>query len=294
MATKHLWERNQQEEQVSYLKEMLTHEASVTGIVGAVALGALASIPLGVGLGFVPVVGALAVESIAALFVPSSPVFREMVDRRRRAERRDRARSYLTGLLKERAAKDHPSWKTYERLNQRVEALRAIARNRTSALTERDLEHLDDATVDFLGLWLAGLAIHDRWNSMDEGALKARLAQVEARMDGATGSERAHLAKAKADLEGVVQRRSALWSRAAAIDAAMLSMSDTFDEVYQRVVANPQASDVGAELQAAVARMQIEEELDLAVDSELEELLGGPSGTDRARKAAAARQRTTG
>ena len=52
----------------------------------------------------------------------------------------------------------------------------------------------------------------------------------------------------------------------------MLSMADTFEEVYQRVVANPASADVTEALDDAVERMRVEEALDFAVDTELEDL----------------------
>ena len=68
----------------------------------------------------------------------------------------------------------------------------------------------------------------------------------------------------------------------------MLSMTDTLEEVYQRMMTNPNAGDVREELQAAVARMQVEEELDLAVDSELNDFLSDSSTA--AHRAAAAQR----
>ena len=64
----------------------------------------------------------------------------------------------------------------------------------------------------------------------------------------------------------------------------MLSMVDTFEELYQRVVTNPTSGDVSVQLNDAVERMKVEEQLDLAVEAELADLFAP------GRKAAAARR----
>ena len=96
MADKpHIWEMTSANEDVSYFKEMLTHQVSIGTMLSALSIGALVSIPMGLGIGAIPILMAVAGQAIAALFVPSSPVFRKMVDDRNRKDHRDKAREHL-------------------------------------------------------------------------------------------------------------------------------------------------------------------------------------------------------
>lgn len=269
---KHMWE-GREDEAVSYLKEMVKHPASVYGLLGMIALGAVASIPLGLGVGVIPLLAFAAGESIAALFVPNSPVFREMVDRKKRAERRENFRDHLTEKVEAKVGGDHPHWSVYHRMRERLDSLREIAANRSTSLSPYDVERLDEATVDYLGLWLARLVMSERRNTLDERGIRSRIESIDQQLEDAARVERKRLAKARQDLERILKRRSSLSARETAVEAAMLSMSDTFEEVYQRVMTDPTSTDVAQELQNAVERLGIEEELDFAVEEELGDLL---------------------
>ncbi len=285
-----IWQGAEPPEEISYLKEMVTHQASVGGALAALSAAALLSIPLGLGIGALPLLGFAAAEAIAALFVPSSPVFQESVNRRKRLARREKARQHLIDEIQRRlgdSAGGH--WPAYNRMRQHLASLRQIAENRKTSLSQRDVERLDDATVDFLGLWLARLVMQDRQQSLDRGRVERQLRDIQSQLPNvAEPADRARLEKAAGDLERILLRRESLWSRATSVEAAMLSMVDTFEELYQRVVTNPTSGDVSVQLNDAVERMKVEEQLDLAVEAELADLFAPQ------RKAAAARRQAAG
>jgi hypothetical protein len=277
------WEEDEEvsEEKVDFLKELVLSRPSGMGLLAAVTAGAIASIPLGIGFAAIPILMYAAGQSIAALFVPSSPVFRDWVLKRKRGERREKSREHLISELKHRMDQS-AHWETYGQLCSRVKSLRALAHSKDTGLTERDVERLDDATVDYLGLWLAWHLMYERFQATDERTLRGKVRQIEQRLEHDIGAvERKQLEKARSDLGGILERRSVLASRATALEAELLAMADRFEEVYQRVVANPRG-DVSRELTDAVERMQVEEALDLAVDSELDAIFRG----QRARAAA--------
>ena len=283
---KWIWEGPGDDEDISYLKEMVTHQASIGAVLSSVAAGALLSIPLGLGVGAIPILVAVAGEAIAALFVPSSPVFRAAVNRKKRRARRSKARAHLIEQLEARTNKGDPHWRTYDRMNERIDSLKALAENRATALTDPMVEQLQDASVDYLSLWVALLTMRERYNSIDERQLTSRLGRIEHELERAEDAvQRKHLEKAFSDLDGVLQRRKNLWGRAAGVEAAMLKMSDSFEEVYQRVVANPNSGNVAADLHDAVERMRVEEALDFDVDQELEGVLKKAAGRRQARTA---------
>ncbi len=283
MKDKAVWEGAAKDEAISYLKEMLKSPTSLFGLLGAVTAGALLSIPLGPAMGLIPLLGFGAAESIAALFIPSSPVFRAKVNARKRRERREQARQHLWEQIQAKVPADDPHWEKYHRMRERLSSLETLAASRDSSFTGDMVAKLDDATVDYLGLWVAWLAMADRWSGSDAHALEARINKIDAQMDRMENPvERKRLQKARADLQRILDRRDRLWSQSTAVEAAMLSMADTFEEVYQRVVTNPQSAEASAELNQAVERMRIEEELDLAVDEELGSLFKKRQGAKRA------------
>lgn len=264
---------------VSYLKEMLTHQYNLYGALGSAAAASVLAIPLGVGPALIPMLVYGAGTTIAALFVPGSKTFQEAVDRRKRREAREGTRTHLIGEITKRVGNEHYNWPIYLRMLERRDALERAAAVRENAITESDVDRLNDATVDFLGLWLGRVAIAERNQAFSEPALKARIDALAKEIEAAEPEEnRRRLMKARSDLVGLVKRRQEMRTRDAAAEAAMLSMSDTFDEVYQRVMANPTSEDVvQTELRSAVDRLDIEEELDHVLYGEVEALLGNSS-----------------
>ena len=282
-----IWNPDQQED-ISYLKEMLTSQTSFTGLLFTLLIAALLSIPLGLGMAAIPILSFVAIEAIAALFIPSSPVFQARIQKRKRSERREKLRTHLTNEIERRQPQSHNHWKAYHRMRDRIASLHEVASRRQNALSDRDVERLDDATVNFLSMWLAWLVMEERWKTTNESDLEKRIRSIDKRLEKIEKPvERRRLEKARSELQVILQRRQSLWDRATAVEAAMLSMTDTLEEVYQRMMTNPNAGDVREELQAAVARMQVEEELDLAVDSELDDILSDTISP--AQRAAAAR-----
>jgi hypothetical protein len=275
-------------EAISYLKEMVTHPTSIYSLLGTLTLAALVSIPLGVGLAAIPVLMYAAVQAIAALFIPSSPVFQEMINRKKRIERREKMRRHLVSEIERREDDGQFHWRAYHRMRERVESLNEFAEARNAALSPRDVERLDDATVDYLGLWLGWLVMAERWQNTDEEGLRRRVEAIDRQLEKVSGVEAKRLEKAREDLERILKRRESLWGRATEIEAKMLAMSDTLEEVYQRVMLNPHSGDAAGQLQEAVERMKVEEEIDYAVDAELENLLG----SSKKRKARAAQARS--
>ncbi len=272
-----------------WLKEMVTCSTSIYGLLGTLTVAALLSIPLGVGIAAIPVLFFAAVQAIAALFIPSSPVFQAAVQKRKRAERRQNSREHLVEEIERRdTGEGQFHWRAYHRMRERVESPNQIAGNRQTAMSERDVERLDDATVDYLGLWLAWLVMAERWQNVDEDGISKRVEAIDRQLDKLDDStERRRLEKAKIDLERILARRKTLWSRATEVEAKMLAMTDTLEEVYQRVITNPNSDDATQQLQDALERMKVEEKIDMAVDAELDTLLS------KGRKAAAAKARVT-
>lgn len=283
------------EEDISFLKEMIKHPASGYGLLGAIAAGAALSIPLGLGFAVIPVLAYAGAEAIAALFVPSSPVFQERIKRRKRAERREAVRGYLMQKIEEKAP--HPEARTswamefnnyiasYTRLQGRLISLRRIAQDRATALSSSELERLEEATVDFLRLLYARIQVRERMATGRDQDIERQLKEVETQFERAENAlDRKKLEKAWGDLKRIQTQRARLPARDTATAAQLTTMLETFEELYHRITTDP-STPVGDFLESAVQRLSIEEELSLAVEEEL-----GESSLSKAARAGAARR----
>ncbi|MBI2378448.1 MAG: hypothetical protein HYV07_30900 [Deltaproteobacteria bacterium] len=262
------------DEETSYVKEMLTSEVSTYGLLGSLLAGAVLSFPFGLGIGALPLLGYAAAQGIASLFIPSSPNFRRKVDQKKKLEKREAARRHLISEIEARAGRDAgEKWSTYHRMLERLRTLRSAAKSGQAKLSEVDLEQLEDGTLKYLSLWLGRLALEERRRSLEASDLTSRLLSIEEQLENASSTEeRRRLTKAKEDLERIAKRYDGLDARATAMDAAMLVIADAFEEVHSQTMTQTEGVDVTAQLSEAVERMRVEEELDGAVEEELDDL----------------------
>lgn len=256
----------------SYLKEMLLHPLNINLGMGALALGGLLALPLGLPGFVLPVLGFAAGEAIAAMFIPASARFRHAVDTKYRKTRRFHALEHLRQEIFKRTGPDHPRWRIYARLCERIASLREMARHRRSVVTERDMEKLEDATLDYLGLWLADLSMAERQRAVDEKQIRRQLEDLDRRLQGHSADKRS-LAKARSDLEELLVRHERLASRKLAVEAALLALPDAVEEIYHAMVTLPASGEDGAKLQEAIERLRLEQELEATYDSEVRALL---------------------
>jgi hypothetical protein len=284
------WEKPAEEP--SYLWEMLSHQLTLYGFLGSLAAGSLLAIPYHLGVAALPMLGFAAATSLAALFVPGSSSFRYAVNQRRRALRREQAREHLLSELHARVELGHPNFAIYARMNEHIHSLRKLALNQRSALGVEDVERLEDAAVDYLGLWLARIAMEERSQRLSGENLEQKIETTQRRLSQASGDERRPLEKGLEELTRLRRSQKRLEAHETAIDAALIAMPDAFDEVYQGVMQNPTSSDAVGRLKQAVERMRIEDELSAAVEDDLGSLLRGTSAPSTAHKAAARRRQS--
>lgn len=275
--------------EVNYLRELLLSNTSVWGFVGVVGAAALVSIPFGLAPAAALVLAFAGVEGIAAVMLPDSPVFRAWVDRKKRNEEREKARVTLITRIGKLTSGDDPQLAVeieshlglYERMRERMASLRAVG-----SLPPDELEKLDDVTVDFLRLLYARVLFHQRLGD-DPHAVTRQIKELERAIDASDSVvDRKRLEQAKASLDSVAAQRARLPARIAGAKAQLIAMSESFEDLYHRVTADP-AGSVGEFLEQTVARLSIEEDLSTSVDEELDAL----TRARRARGAQAARTR---
>jgi hypothetical protein len=283
------WEKPPEEP--SYLWEMLRHQYTLYGFLGSLATGSLLALPYDLGVAALPLVGFAGITALAALFVPSSATFRYRVNQRRKAERRAQSRDHLLHELSGRVETGHPNFGIYERMVEHTNTLRTVARRQRSSFGIDDVERLEDAAVDYLGLWLSRMSMAERRKRLVEQNLEHKIETTQRRLEKATGEEKKPLEKALEELERLLRSRRRIEAHETAVDAALIAMPDAFDEVYQGVMQNPTSSDAAQRLKQAVDRMRVEDELSAAVDADLESLFKGSSTSSASPQSAAARAR---
>lgn len=256
----------------SYLGAMLASPTNINLGMGALALGGLLALPFGLAGFVLPVLAFGAGEAIAAMFIPASPTFRDRVDRKHRAARRERALDHLRSEINKRSRDNDPRWGVHDRLRERIASLREMARHRRSVVTERDLDKLEDASLDYLGLWLADLSMRERQGAVDEAAVQRRIEELDQRLAGQPADRRS-LERARHDLEELLVRHQRMASRKVAVEAALLALPDAVEEIYHAMVTLPASGEGGARLQEAIERLRLEQELESTFDSELGSIL---------------------
>jgi len=198
----------------SYVREVLTSQTNLYAFLGSLALGAVLSIPFGFGVGAIPLIAFAAGDILAALHIPSLPTFRDGVDRRWRAKLRQASRAQLIDEIQKRAGKralPAATLRTYQRMYERVQSLYQRAESGQGRLAWRDVEQLDDVTLEYLAMWLALLVMDDRAESVNPREIEAKLAAVD--RDLAEPGQRTDLRqlhKARADYAGIIERQNRL------------------------------------------------------------------------------------
>lgn len=255
---------------VSYLRAWLTSQANVMTLLGGGLAMAIASIPAGGAgaLGALVVLGA--VQTLLALVIPDLPKFRSKVDRSARRGAIDQRRAQLQQELfalhggMERVV-GMGMWQKYLAIVERSDVLYRIAGEAQSQLSYDDAERVDKASVDFLALWLAQQTIKERLRSGEEATIDRRLRDAEQALSqvDAQDPRYRHLKMARDDYAAIKLRHDKLAARRMSIDAALVSLPDQVEEVYQLVVASPYSSTLGSKLGESLSRLQLEEDIEL-------------------------------
>lgn len=264
------WHRGLDEDKPSYLIEMLRTQTNINVGLAALAGAAVAAIPLGLAGAAIPLVLWGAGEAIASMFVPSSQTFRNFVDKKHRAKKREAFVAHLRKQIDVLTPRNHDNWGVYQRMLDRADSIRDLRKHRRDVISDRDLERLEDAALDYLSLWLTQLSVHDRLDSLGASGINRQLHAVDEKLKHSPDD--LTLRKAKADLDELVKRGERLRRRKTVVDTALLALPDAVEEIYHAAITSPTAGNVASRLQEAVDRLHIEEELDNKLDAELGDL----------------------
>jgi len=267
------------DEKPSYVRELLTSQGNLNAGLGTLAAAALLSIPFGFGIGAIPLVAFAAGEIIAAMYVPSSIKFRDDVDRKWRSRERVATRERLLAEIDARARRTSVFQQTmnaYSRIASRVASLYNRAEDSQKRLSPRDVERLDDATVEYLYMWLASLVMDERGDSIKPREIEDRIAFLGQEIASPKpGADLRQLQKAQAEYVAILERHNRMISRKRALDAAMLSMPDQLEEIYQTIMTTPLSEDVGSQLEESIAKLRLQEDIEAELAGDVAEAVPG-------------------
>jgi hypothetical protein len=250
-----------------YWRAFLTHPYNRALALGIVAVSLGLSLPWGAdGLGLGMLVLA-AVQMIGLAVVPGLPNFQAFVNRRDRLQEREARRASL--LQEIRAHGDSAHLRSYEQMCVRVASLYKTAGDRSTALTEREVEQLDDLTVDYLRMCLSDAVMRGSKAVALTPAITYKLRDVQSKIDegGLGPDDEQQLRQAKAEEAIAHQMRMA--ARRSALDATLVSMPVRLEEVFQMVMASPRAGNLRQLLEESVSKLRLAEEAALDVEHAL-------------------------
>ncbi|HRD90077.1 MAG TPA: hypothetical protein PK752_17725, partial [Accumulibacter sp.] len=176
----------------------------------------------GFAVGAVPLIAFAAGDILAALHIPSLPTFREKVDRRWRANVRQTSREQLMTEIQKRSGKrplPEPTLRTYQRMYERVQSLYQRADSGHGRLAWRDVEQLDEVTLEYLAMWLALLVMNDRAESVNLREVEQQVAALDRELAAPRpGTDLRQLQKARTDYLAIIERHHRMLSRRRALE----------------------------------------------------------------------------
>lgn len=252
---------------------MLLSPGNMYALLGTTAVSVLLSIPYGFKAALLPMIAFAAGDAIAALFIPYTEKFRAKVDKFYRDQDREASRQRLFDEIVKRQGKNTKyvgSFDAYQRMQQHVHSLYKIVLDNQSRLSLRDVEKLDDASLDYLSMWLALLVIQDRTNAISLNEVELRLQSIDKSLaDIKPGVDQMQLQKARNEYLSLITRHRRMLSRKTAIEAALLAMPDQMDEIYQTIMSSPTTGEVDSSLADSIARLGLEEDLEAELEGAL-------------------------
>jgi len=250
----------------SYWQAFLLHRHNQLAVLGISALSVLASFPFGWEALVLGLLGLVAVEMTGLAVVPGLPNFQLAVNERVRREQRDAARETLLREIQAQGGSAH--LESYEQMSARVASLYRTASERSNSLTVREVERLDDLTLDYLRMCVSHAAMRNPENGDFAAGVNRKLRAVQERLQrgGLDGEEETQLRRAQAEYEEALARQARIVSRRSALEATLVAMPIRLEEVYQMVMTAPRDDDLSQLLEESVSRLKLAEQVALDIE----------------------------
>jgi hypothetical protein len=282
-----------EDDKPSYWKAFLFHKRNQALVLGVTAASVLASFPFGGDALALGLLGLVALEMIGLAIVPGLSSFQLSVNERVRREQREARRQTLLREVQSHGGSNH--LRSFEQMCTRVASLYRTASDRSTSLTTREVEQLDDLTLDYLRMCVSDAVLRSPQGTDFIATVNRKLRAVDERL--ASGQldqeEQTQLRRAKAEYEEALARQARIASRRSALEATLVAMPIRLEEVYQMVMSAPRDGNLGQLLEESVSRLKLAEQAALDIERPYE--LAGIGSVAAEREAAqAAARRTVG
>jgi hypothetical protein len=118
----------------------------------------------------------------------------------------------------------------------------------------------------------------ERGDAIKPREILDRIAQLD--QDIATpkpGADLRQLQKARTEYLAILERHNRMLSRKRALDAAMLSMPDQLEEIYQTIMTAPLSEDIGSRLEESIAKLRLQEDIEAELAGDMATAVPGIS-----------------
>lgn len=279
-----------EDDRPSYWKAFLFHKRNQALVLGVTAASVLASFPLGGDALALGLLALAALEMIGLAIVPGLPSFQLSVNERVRREQREARRETLLREVQSHGGSNH--LRSFEQMCVRVASLYRTASDRSTSLTTREVEQLDDLTLDYLRMCVSDAVLRSPQGNDFIATVNRKLRAVDERL--ASGrldqEEQTQLRRAKAEYEEALARQARIASRRSALEATLVAMPIRLEEVYQMVMSAPRDGNLGQLLEESVSRLKLAEQVALDLERPYELPGIGGMATEREAAQAAARR----
>ena len=282
-----------EDDKPSYWKAFLFHKRNQVLVLGMTAASVLASFPFGGDALVLGMLGLVAVEMIGLAIVPGLPNFQLMVNERERREQREARRETLLREVHAHGGSNH--LRSFEQMCARVASLYRTASDRSTGLTTREVEQLDDLTLDYLRMCLSDAVLRNPQGQEFVSSVNRKLRAVEEKLSGGKldPDELTQLRRAKAEYEEALARQARIASRRSALEATLVAMPIRLEEVYQMVMSAPRDGNLSQLLEESVSKLKLAEQVALDLDRPYE-MAGIGNAAAEYEAAQAAARRTVG
>ena len=253
--------------EVSYWKAFLVHPYNQLVVWGALAVGMMASFPMGMdGLALASLALA-AVEVVGLAVVPGLPSFMASVDQKARQEDRRAKRERLLSEIRMNGGSSH--LRSYEQMVQRVESLYRMAADSATSLGRREVEQLDDLVVNYLAMCLSDAVMRAKGVGDHKGVAERKLQILHQRLaqGGLVPADEQQLIRAKQEYEEALARQQRMDIRLSSLEATLVSMPVRMEEVYQMVMTAPNVGSLSGLLEESLSKLRAAEEVNFDVEA---------------------------
>jgi hypothetical protein len=162
------------EENINYWKEFVASETSLLTFVGSIGLGAVLSIPFGIGFAVIPPLLFCSGGFIASMFIPTSPIFQEYIRRKKRRVRIARLENEMITSLQQKVPQQEAKWINFWKLKEQWNTMKRWSKE-GKYLSQSDIDSFEDSILGYLRMWCSLVAMRESIQNIDVFDIEQRI-----------------------------------------------------------------------------------------------------------------------